>query len=162
MASILSERPVDAGIWTASDFLLAALLVGVVGGLFLLTLRLTSSGSYRAGIGSALAAALLIVWASGAVGLIGAGDHPVNLLFPAVLVFALTGVVAVRCRPAGMARVMGAVAAAHLLSSAIGAWVDPTGGLASAALATLGILAAFCFRRAASEEERLGSGSQGA
>lgn len=57
--------------WTASDFIFAAVLIGGVGLLFELTVKMSDNPFYRAGIGLALAASFLTIWASGAVGLIG-------------------------------------------------------------------------------------------
>ena len=89
--------------WSVGDFLFAALLIGLVGAAFELTVRASPNRSYRGGVASALAASFLIVWATGAVGMIGNEDNPYNLLFFGVIGLALVGSVIARFRPAGMA-----------------------------------------------------------
>jgi hypothetical protein len=92
--------------WTAFDFAFAAGLMLVVGGALELTVRLTANGAYRAGIGAALASAFLLIWLTGAVGIIGSEREPANLLYLALLAGALVGAVVVRFRARHMAVVM--------------------------------------------------------
>ena len=75
--------------WTRFDFIFAAVLIGGVGLLFELTVRMSDNKAYRAAVGLALAAGLLTIWANGAVGMIGDEDNPLNLMFAAVLAIAL-------------------------------------------------------------------------
>jgi hypothetical protein len=135
--------------WTAGDFVFAGVLIGGVGLAFELAVRMTRDPFYRAGVAAALAAAFLIMWANGAVGMIGSEDNPFNLLFYGVIAVALAGAVAARFRPAGMARAMGLAAAAHALTAVIGMFTDLRGGLVSTAFAGLWLLSAWLFGRAA-------------
>jgi hypothetical protein len=57
--------------WTGFDFIFAGAMIGTVGLVLELAVRMTHNFAYRAGVGAALAAAFLIVWANGAVGMIG-------------------------------------------------------------------------------------------
>lgn len=141
--------------WTGADFIFAAVLIGGVGAIFELTVRMSRNHAYRAGVGFALAAAFLIVWANGAVGMIGNEDNPYNLLFGGVILIALVGAVAAWFEPAGMARAMAAAALAHLAVAAIGLSADPRGAVFSIAFATLWLLAAALFRKAAREQKAL-------
>ena len=64
--------------------------------------------------GLALAASLLSVWITGAVGIIGHESDDANILYVAVVMVALPGSIASLFRPRGMALAMGAAAAAEL------------------------------------------------
>jgi hypothetical protein len=101
--------------WGPLDFaLMGALLFG--GGLaFVLLARRVPNHSYRLGVGIAVAAGLLLVWTSLAVGLIGAEDHPANLLYVAVLLTAGGGALVARFEPRGMSMAMLAAAGVHAL-----------------------------------------------
>jgi len=137
--------------WTGSDFVFAAVLIGSVGGAFELAARMTRNKAYRGGVGAALAAAFLIVWASGAVGMIGSEDNPFNLLFIAVIALAFVGALAARFRPLGMALAMAVAAAAHACVAMVGMFSDLRGGVLSATFAGLWLLSAALFREAAEQ-----------
>lgn len=111
--------------WTVADFLFAGALLAGVGGAFELAVRRTASTAYRLAVGVALAAAFLLVWINGAVGIFGSEDNPANLLFGVVLAVALAGSVAARFRPRGMAFAMAATA----LGQAVVAAVALAGGM---------------------------------
>lgn len=134
--------------WTVGDFIFAALLIGVIGVTFELTVRVTRSWTHRTAVGFALAAALFTVWVNGAVGMIGDEDNPYNLLFLGVIVLALVGSVAARFRPAGMAAAMGIAAIAHIAIAVGGMSTDPRGGIFSIAFAGLWLLSAALFWKA--------------
>lgn len=134
--------------WTGSDFIFAAVLIGGVGLLFELTVRLSGEKSYRAGVGLALAASFLTVWASGAVGMIGDEGNPLDLMFAGVLAVALLGAAIAGFRPGGMARAMAVAAAAQLAASVAGMFTDLRGGVFSAMFALIWLASAAMFRRA--------------
>jgi len=151
--------------WTAFDFVFAAVLMGTIGGLFELTVRLARSFAYRASIGLALAAAFFLVWFSGAVGIIGGEDDPANTLFLGVIATALVGGAIARFRAPGMAHAMFAAAAlqaligltAVLMGWGQGAegplWPMDVIGL-TGFFTALWLGSAFLFRRAAQEKAR--------
>ena len=139
-------RDVD---WTAGDFLFAVVLIGGVGAAFELAVRRSHSPAYRAGIAFALAAAFLIVWANGAVGMIGPEGNPYNLYFYGVILVALIGAVIARFRPSGMSWAMGFAAVAQAVVSGGGLYGDPRGGLFSLAFAGLWLGSAAFFGKAA-------------
>ena len=101
--------------WTAEDFIFAIVMIGTVGLVFELAVRMTSNWAYRAGAACALAAGFLLVWINGAVGMIGSEGNPNNLLFGIVLLVALLGSVAARFRAASMALVMAAAGLVYIL-----------------------------------------------
>lgn len=143
--------------WTAFDFLFAGVLIGGVGLLLELAARMTGNFAYRAGVGTALAAAFLAIWVNGAVGMIGSEHNPYNFLFLAVIAAAALGAVIASFRPAGMARAMLAAAAAQACIGFGGFTADPRGAVFSIAFAGLWLLSAALFRKAAREQARTGA-----
>lgn len=134
--------------WTGSDFLFAGVLIGGSGLLIELTIRATSNAAYRAGVGLAVTAGCLTIWACGAVGMIGDEDNPLNLMFGGVLLLALLGAALSRFRASGMSRAMLVAAAAQLLASGIGMFTDLRGGIFSALFAVVWLTSAAMFRMA--------------
>lgn len=144
--------------WTASDFIFAAVMFGVVGGTFELAVRASGSWAYRAGAAIALGTAFFTVWINLAVGIIGNEDNPLNLMFFAVIAAAIVGAIVARFEAAGMVRAMSVAAA---LQALIGLGVLITGWGSSEPPGIVGLfilieffavawlLSAFSFRKAA-------------
>jgi hypothetical protein len=109
----------DSVDWTLFDFIFAAALMSAALGAVELALRMTSSLAYRAGAVVAVAAAFMLIWITGAVGIIGTEDNDANLMFFAVLAVALAGSVVAWFRAEGMARAMAATAIAQAVVGAI-------------------------------------------
>ncbi len=99
--------------WTVSDFIVFGGLLAGVGIAYTLATRLSGNRAYRTGIAVALAGAFFLIWANGAVGIIGEPDNPANLMYAAVLAVGLIGAFVARFRAAGMTRALCATAAAH-------------------------------------------------
>ena len=76
---------------------------------------MTGNSAYRAAVGLALAAALILVWMNLAVGLIGSEDNSANLMYGGVLAVGIIGAIIARFRPHGMARTLFATALAQAL-----------------------------------------------
>lgn len=153
----LAMQVTDEVNWSVGDFAVAGLLLAGVGATFELAVRRTGDRRYRSAVALTLAAAFLLVWVNGAVGIIGSDDNPANLLHGAVLVVAIAGAVLARGRPAGMARAMYAAALAQMLVAAtavILGWGSPRSGpleilALNGAFAGMWLAAAGLFRRAA-------------
>lgn len=137
--------------WTASDFIVMGALIGSVGLSLEFLMRQSDSLSYRLGAALGHFAFFLTIWVNLAVGMIGSEGNPYNLLFGGVLVLALTGAIAARFRPAGMACAMVITAVAQGAVGAFGLSADTRGGVLSMAFAGLWLLAAALFRNAARE-----------
>jgi hypothetical protein len=75
--------------------------------------------AYLFAVGVALAAALILVWSSLGVGIIGADGDPANLMYFGVLAVGIVGAIVARFRPEGMARALFATALAQALVAAI-------------------------------------------
>jgi hypothetical protein len=101
--------------WTASDFIFAGVLFGVIGGAFELAVRASGNRFYRGGAALALLGTLLTIWANLAVGIVGSEDNPANLRFFAALLVGIAGACVARFRAGGMA-----LAA---LATAISLWI---------------------------------------
>jgi len=109
----------DEVVWDVTDFaIFGALLVGV-GVTFELAARKTGNIAYRFAVGVALAAAFILVWVNGAVGIIGSEDNAANLMYGGVLVVGAIGAIIARFKPEGMARALFATALAQTLVAVI-------------------------------------------
>jgi hypothetical protein len=75
--------------------------------------------AYRSAIGIAVAAAIILVWLSLGVGIIGRDGDPANLMYFGVLTIGIIGAVAARLQPHGMARALYATAFAQAIVAAI-------------------------------------------
>lgn len=116
---LIAMQFTDEVAWDVADFVFfGALLVGV-GLAFELAARKTGNAAYRMGVGLALAAAFLLIWVNGAVGIIGSENNDANLVYYGVLAVALIGALVARFEAAGMARAMAATAGAQVLVFAI-------------------------------------------
>ncbi len=109
----------DQVVWDVADFaIFGALLVGV-GVTYELAARMTGDTAYRAAVGVALAAAFILVWVNGAVGIIGSEDNDANLMYGGVLAVGVIGAIIARFQPRGMARALFATALAQALVAVI-------------------------------------------
>ncbi|WP_126174547.1 hypothetical protein [Altericroceibacterium xinjiangense] len=105
--------------WTAMDFTFAIVMLGGVGLAFEMAVRATGSWAYRGGAAIGLAAGLLLLWANGAVGIVGNESERINLWFDVIPLLALFAAVGARFRSEGMAVAMTATAIAQLLVGVI-------------------------------------------
>ena len=101
--------------WTTFDFVVAGILVGGATGSYWLATRKSASATYRTAAGIALAAAFLMTWINGAVGIIGSEDNDANMMFLGVLAIGIVGALIARGNPGGMARAMVATGIAQAL-----------------------------------------------
>ncbi|MBL0022458.1 MAG: hypothetical protein IPP23_09330 [Sphingomonadales bacterium] len=148
LTPLVAMQFTDEVHWTGSDFLFAIIVFGTVGLLFELSVRLFPDYFYRAGMGCALLASFMIVWANAAVGMIGNEDNPINLLFFGVVLIALTGAIIARFRAQGMALAMLVALITQISIATIFGLLggDPRGGIFSILLSILWLLAAALFK----------------
>ena len=107
-----------------------------------LVARKTGRAAYRTGIGLAIAAAALLGWINGAVGIIGSENNRANLMYLGVVAVGVVGVAIARLKPGGMALAMMATAATQGLVTVV-AIVGGLGGPNSGPLELLAINGAF-------------------
>ena len=112
---LLAMQFTDEVVWDLADFAVAGVLLFGAGLTYELVARKGGTIAYRAAVGVAVAAALLLVWMNLAVGLIGTEDNPANLMYVGVLAVGIIGAVIARFQPHGMARALFATALAQML-----------------------------------------------
>jgi hypothetical protein len=100
--------------WGFFDFVFAALLLFGALLTYELISRMADNLAYKAGVGVAVVAILLLVWINAAVGIIG-DDDAINLIYFGVPAAGLIGAFLARFEPQGMARASFAMAIAQLL-----------------------------------------------
>ena len=110
--------------WTASDFVVWAIMLGLAAGLFDLATRASGHGAFRLGAAIAIGTGFFITWSNLAVGIIGNEDNPLNQIFFVVLGIAVFGALFVRFDAARLVRVMEVTAAAQAVTAVIALAVD--------------------------------------
>lgn len=169
MVPMAAMQVTDQVAWNPGDFLVMGALVVGAGVLFELALWRTRDSAYRFAVGLGLGAAFLLVWVTGAVGIIGAAGDDADLMYGGVLAVGLVGTLFARFRPRGMAGVMLATAAAQAVVAAIALAVGP-GAPATGPVELLGLNglfvalfvgSAWLFRKAAGRVTPAGSGLEG-
>lgn len=116
---LLAMQFTDEVVWDLVDFAVAGVLVFGAGLTYELVARKAGNIAYRAAVGVAVAAALLLVWMNLAVGIIGNEENPANLMYIGVLAVGIVGVLIARFRSHGMARALLATALAQMLVGVI-------------------------------------------
>ncbi|GLR48542.1 hypothetical protein [Sphingomonas astaxanthinifaciens] len=149
LAGLLSLPAILGFPWTASDFVLMALMLGALGGGIEYLFARSANPFARAGSAMLVIVCFLTIWVNLAVGMIGSEDNPYNLLFMGLVPAAIAGAVLVRFRPAGLAWIAlgcGLVQAALALE---GMAADPRGGRLSLLFVVFWLIAAGLFRAGA-------------
>jgi hypothetical protein len=176
MLPLLAMQVTDQVVWGLGDFAVAGTLLFGTGLTYVLVARkagnMREAGNiaYRAAVGIALAAALILVWMNLAVGLIGSEDNPANLLYGGVLAVGFIGALIARFRSHGMARALFATALAQALVPVIALLIwKPQVASVEAFLGMLGVFgvnaffvvlfvgSALLFRYAAREQTPVGA-----
>ncbi|HEV7232666.1 MAG TPA: hypothetical protein VGN36_00375 [Sphingorhabdus sp.] len=132
--------------WDETDFIVAAIIFGIVGGLIELTVRVSKNWYFRAGAAFAVLAGFMVVWANLAVGMIGNEDNPVNLWFGLVLLIAILGAIKSRYIAAAMFAAGALQAAIGLFAGVLG--TDSRGGVFTIILSAFWIIAGALFSNA--------------
>jgi hypothetical protein len=132
LTPLVAMQFTDEVNWTVSDFLFAGALFFTIGLAYEAAVKASDGPAFRWAVRCALGAGLLLVWLTGAVGIIGSEAEAINLLFYGVLAVGAAGTVISRFRPMGMARAMAATAMAQA-AVAVGAIVAGAGTPASGA-----------------------------
>ena len=110
--------------WIWADFAVAGVLLFGAGLMYELVATRGGNTAFRAALGIAVGAALLLIWMNLAVGLIGSEDNPANLVYLGVLAVGFIGAIIGRLQPGGMARALFATALAQGLAMVIALVVD--------------------------------------
>lgn len=155
LAPLVAMRFTREIAWTPFDFAVAGAMLAIACGTVELAVRASGGLAFRAAVAIAVATAFFIVWAWGAVGIIGDEDNPANLMFGGVLLIALAGGYVGRFRAPGLARALVATACVQAVV-AIAAWRMSSleGAVAGAAFTGAWLLSAWLFAKADQEEAR--------
>ena len=116
---LLAMQFTDEVVWDLADFAIAGVLLFGAGFTYKLSAIKVSNTVYRSAVGLALAAAFILFWVNGAVGIIGNEENPVNLMYVGVLAVGIIGSIVTRFQPHGMARALFATALAQALVAVI-------------------------------------------
>lgn len=146
--------------WSRGDFIVMGAMLGTVGGLIELAVRMSPNRWYRGGVGLGVLGAFLLVWVNLAVGIVGSEHNPNNQLFFVALLMAVAGAIGARFRAAGMARAMLTTAIAVVIAFALAEldqrdepMVRPlVEAIGTSIFVMLFLGSAWLFRRAAAEE----------
>jgi hypothetical protein len=111
--------------WGPEDFLIFGVMLFAACGAFELAARATDNVAYRAAVGLSLVTAFLVIWVNLAVGIIGGGNHPANLMFFGVVAIAGVGAAIGNFQPRGMARAMSVTAIAQAVVAVIALALGP-------------------------------------
>ena len=145
-------RLADSNAWEAGDLMFALIMIGGVGLAFELAVRVRPSRAYAAGAAVAFVTGLLISWGNLAVGFVGSEDNPLNLIFFAAPLVALSGAMVARFGAAGMAVTTAAAAAAQLAAGAIALLLDAFTGPLTIFFTGLWLASAWLFRKSAHQQ----------
>ena len=133
--------------WDETDFIVAAIIFAIVGGLIELAVRISSNWYFRFGAMFAVLAGFMLIWSNLAVGMIGNEDNPINLWFGAVMLTAIGGSILSRFHksilPAAMLAAGTIQAAIGLFAGVLGA--DMRGGIFTIILSAPWIVSSMLF-----------------
>ena len=156
--------------WDVVDFtVFGAMLLGV-GVIYTLAKRKADNTAYRFAVGVALAAAFILIWVNGAVGIIGDESNHANMMYFGVLAVGIIGAIIARFQPYGMVRALYAMALAQVLVAVIAllAGLGSTGPIwpkdiliLTGLFIALWLLSARLFRKAAREQLTAGAEPEG-
>lgn len=102
-------------VWTTFDFIFAGVAIFVAGLAYLLISQNFKNTSYKFAVALGLLGAFLLLWANGAVGIIGDEGNPVNAFYFIIHCVGFFGGIATRFKPTGMSYVMFSVAGIQML-----------------------------------------------
>jgi len=119
MVPLVAMQFTDEVDWNVFDFFIAGALLFGTGTLFVLILRVPENIVYKSAMGLAIGTTFFMIWANLAVGLIGSGPNPGNLMYIGVLAVLIIGIYLSRFKPAGLEHAMFATAFALLLVAII-------------------------------------------
>lgn len=105
----------DEVVWSLMDFVIAGILLSGAGISFVLLTHKSGNRKYSIATGIAVGAALLMMWANLAVGIIGNEDNPANIMYLWVLGVGVVGAVIAQFKPKGMSLALLATAITELI-----------------------------------------------
>jgi len=125
--------------WSIGDFVAMGVLIFSTGMSFVLATRHATNLAYKIAIAFSIGSIFFLIWANLAVGLIGGGPNPGNLMYIVVVAIAITGTILSRFTPGGMERAMYAVAFAIVLVAIIALLTNMSQYPGSSAVEIIGV-----------------------
>ncbi|MBZ4039299.1 hypothetical protein [Novilysobacter selenitireducens] len=125
---VAMQLGVDGWDWNAFDFVVMGALLAAACGTYELAAWMSGNRAYRAAVGVAVVAALLMAWVSLAVGIIGPEDNPLNLMYVGVYAVGFIGALVARYRAGGMVLALLATAVVQALVAVVATVAAFTGG----------------------------------
>lgn len=108
--------PLVAGFpWTLGDFMVAGALLFSTGLAFALATSTGPNTTYRIAAGLTIVTAFLLTWANLAVGILGSGPNPANLMYGGMILVGIIAVILGGFKPVSMSRTMFGMAAGQVL-----------------------------------------------
>lgn len=101
LTPLVAMQFTDEVKWTVSDFAFAGGVLVSAGIIYEFAAR-AGNLAYQAAVVTALGTSVLILWTTGAVGIIGSEANPGNLLYLAVVALVIIGAIGARGRPERM------------------------------------------------------------
>jgi hypothetical protein len=151
--AIAMQFPGNGVNWTASDFIFAAIVFGLVGGLFELAARASRNISYRAAVVVGVACGFLQLWITLAVGIIRNEDNPANWTYIAMVLAAMSVAAVTLGEPRGLARAMIVMAILQALFSVLHMIDGHFTGVIDLFFTALWVTSARLFARAALQQD---------
>ncbi|WP_114792913.1 hypothetical protein U0035_03270 [Niabella yanshanensis] len=105
--------------WSVADFLIMGALISGTGLTYVLINRFAPNWVYRIAIIVALGTTFLMIWANMAVGLIGSGPNAGNIMYAAIVLVVVIGILFSRLRSSGMERTMYAMVSSLIILTGI-------------------------------------------
>lgn len=105
--------------WGVFDFIIMGALIFSGGVSFVLVARYAANFLHRLAVAAAIGSTLLLIWANLAVGLIGSGPNPGNLMYIGIVLVMIIGTILSRFTAKGMERTMFATSLALVLLTVI-------------------------------------------
>ncbi len=156
--------------WDVFDFIIFGAMIIGAAVIYRLAVRHAVNLAYRCAIGVALAAAFILIWVNGAVGIIGDESNDANMMYFGVLAVGGIGAIVARFQPGGMVRALYVTAFAQVAVAVIAL----IAGLGSTApvwpndilvitgfFVALWLLSAWLFRNAARQQLSAGEEPEG-
>ena len=156
--------------WDVFDFIIFGAMIIGAAVIYRLAVRHAVNLAYRCAIGVALAAAFILIWVNGAVGIIGDESNDANMMYFGVLAVGAIGAIVARFQPGGMVRALYVTAFAQVAVAVIAL----IAGLGSTApvwpndilvitgfFVALWLLSAWLFRNAARQQLSAGEEPEG-
>ena len=106
MVPLVAMQFSDQVNWSSSDFVIMGCLLFATGSLMLWTLSQSNITAYRLAMAIGIGATFLLIWTNLAVGLIGSGPNPGNLMYIGVVATVAIGLIVSRFRAGSLEIVM--------------------------------------------------------